>query len=275
MINSMTGFGSSQAKISSWGQFCVEIRGTNHKFLDVALHLPDELLSLEERVKKEISAKIKRGRLVCVINISQRQTPRVCINKQLLKNYTAALRNIKNQVHIREGVSLDTLINLPGVLSLDTQKAAPLAIWPSLKILVNQALAELIKARHKEGRALSGFLKAKTATVGLDLNKIRQRFKKVVRQRLQELKADEERSGFLKDTDITEEIERLAFHLANLRTKLNKSGPLGKELDFITQEMQREANTMGAKSCDKFISASVVQIKSHIEKLREQLQNVE
>ena len=96
-----------------------------------------------------------------------------------------------------------------------------------------------------------------------------------MKEKLTKIKTDEERAAFLKDKDITEEMERLVFHIRNFKTKLAQTGAIGKELDFIAQEMQREANTMAAKCCDVFISARVVQIKSQIEKIREQVQNIE
>jgi len=104
---------------------------------------------------------------------------------------------------------------------------------------------------------------------------VRRIFKKAVQKRLRHLASDEEQSSFLKESDITEELERLDFHISSFKNKITQSGSIGKELDFISQEMQREANTMGAKACDKMISGKVVQMKSQIEKVREQLQNVE
>ena len=119
------------------------------------------------------------------------------------------------------------------------------------------------------------FLKSRAEILKKDLDMVKARFKKAVKDKLARINNDEERIGFIKEADITEEIERLAFHIGNFKSKLSKYGPIGKELDFVAQEMQREANTMGAKSCDAAISSTVVQIKSQIEKIREQAQNIE
>jgi len=275
MIKSMTGFGSKEAEIAPFGKISVELRSTNHKFLETVFHLPEGFLLLEDRIKKLIEAKIKRGRVLCAINIIGGQGTSVFINKALLKNYTAVLRQIRKQYLIKDEISINTLINLPGVLSLTQNQVSKARLWPRLQALINEALAGLVKTRQKEGRALYVYLKKREKQLKRDLGTIKIRFKKVIQEKLNKLNSDEERTGFLKDTDITEEIERLTFHIRHFENKLSHSEVVGKELDFIAQEMLREANTMGAKSCDAIISLGVVQIKSQIEKIREQVQNIE
>lgn len=275
MIKSMTGFGRSEAEAAPFGKISAELRSSNHKFLDIVLHLPEGFLSLEDKIKKEIETGVKRGRVSCVIAISGIHANKVVVNKDLLRNYLAALADIEDKFRVRNDVSLDTLIQLPGVLGLEEAAAPGGKIWPYLRPLLSAALKNLTTARRKEGAALYRHLKNRAAILAESLEAVKTRFKKVVRDKLCLLTADDERSSFLKDTDITEEIERLAFHIKTFKSKIARDGSIGKELDFISQEMQREANTMGAKSCDKFISQRVVQIKSQIEKIREQLQNVE
>jgi len=275
MIKSMTGFGSKAREIPAFGKISVELRSSNHKFLETVFHLPEGFLSLEDRIKKEIEARVKRGRITCVINIIGGKTSNVFINRPLLKNYILALKKIQGQFHIQDEASLDTLIHLPGVLSLAESAIPKEKIWPRLERLVNLALDDLVKMRSKEGQALYRYLKNRAGAIKSQLDTVKIRFKKVIKAKSAEINTDEERSSFLKNTDISEEVERLTFHLRNFIYKLSKDGSIGKELDFIAQEMQREANTMGAKSCDAFISTWVVQIKSQVEKIREQLQNIE
>lgn len=274
MIQSMTGFGSRERVMGAWGKICVELRSANHKFLDTVFHLPEGFLSLEEKIKKEIETRIKRGRLTCVITRLGTKTTYVFINKALLKTYVLRLKNIKEEFQIQDEISLDGLIHLPGVLSLE-ERVSKLNLWPQLKILVKSALDDLIKMRKKEGSAIFRFLKNRLDLLLADLKVIKLRFKKAIKKRLSKINTDEERVSFLKETDITEEIERLAFHIRNFKNKLYKNGAMGKELDFIAQEMQREANTLGAKSFDAIISGRVIEIKSQIEKMREQVQNIE
>ena len=275
MIQSMTGFGSREDEVAACGRISVELRSSNHKFLEVVFHLPDGFLSLEDKIKKEIEAEIKRGRVTCVINIIGTKTPNVSINKALVRNYIATLRNIKEQFRLKDEISIDTLMHLPGVLSLGENRLPEHNLWPRLKILVNKALDDLMKMRQKEGRALFGFLKNRAEALRANLAIIKIKFKKAIKEKLKHLDTEEERSSFLKDSDITEELERLAFHIGNFKNKLSKNGPIGKELDFIAQEMQREANTLAAKTFEAAISARVVQMKSQIEKIREQVQNIE
>jgi len=275
MIKGMTGFGSKEAEIASFGKINVEIRSSNHRFLDTVLHLPSSLLSLEDKVKKEIGAKIKRGRVTCVVNISRAGAHQAFLNKALLKNYIAKLKVAKKQFRIQDDIRMDTLMHLPGVLSLEENNIPKANIWPKLKALVKQALEDLLKMRNIEGRSLFVYLKRRAEILRVQLGFIKKRFKKGVKDKLRIIKTDEERSSFLKNSDITEEIERLDFHIRNFKNKLSKNGTLGKELDFIAQEMQREANTLAAKSFDAAISVRVVQVKSQIEKIREQAQNIE
>jgi uncharacterized protein (TIGR00255 family) len=262
-------------KVSPFGQISVELRSSNHKFLEIVFHLPEGFLSLEDRLKREIEAKIKRGRITCVINIIGGEASNVFINKGLLKNYISVLKNIKKQHRFKDEVSIDTLIHLPGILSLGQNCISKASIWPRLKILVNRAVDDLVKMRQKEGRDTFRVLKNRAEMLKTNLGIIKTRFKKAIKEKLSAINTDEERASFLKDSDITEEVERLAFHIRNFKSKLFKNGPIGKELDFIAQEMQREANTMAAKSFNVAISARVVQVKSQIEKIREQVQNIE
>ncbi|MFA4984547.1 MAG: YicC/YloC family endoribonuclease [Candidatus Omnitrophota bacterium] len=275
MIKSMTGFGRREARVEPFGKIQVELRSINHKFLDIVLHLPEGFLSLEERVKKEIESRVKRGRITCVVSISGARANSVVINKKLLGNYLLALAEIKKKFRLKNNISLESLIQLPGVLGLEESPLSYEKIWPHLRVLLAASLDNMSAMRRREGAALYRHLKNRATTVSGYLDSIRAHFKKAVKRRLERLPSDEERSSFLRDSDIAEEIERLAFHVSSFKSKIAKNGSIGKELDFISQEMQREANTMGAKSCDKIISQKAVQIKSQVEKIREQLQNVE
>lgn len=271
----MTGFGTKSVEVLPFGKITVELRSSNHKFLETVLHLPEGFLSLEERVKKQIEAEVKRGRVTCVININGSSAPGVFINDKLLKNYILTLKDVKRRYLIEGEATLDTLIHLPGVLSLAESNIPKERIWPGLKTLLAQALDMLVKMRQKEGRALYKYLKSRAQILKSELEAAQTRFKYVLQNRTAKLNTAEERASFLKDSDISEEIARLEFHIKNFTHKLSKTGPAGKEMDFIAQEMQREANTIGAKSCDSLLSGRVVQIKSQIEKIREQVQNVE
>ncbi len=275
MISSMTGFGSREADVDSIGKIYVELRSTNHKFIETVFHLPEGMLSLEDKLKKEIESRIKRGRVFCAINIKGREAQGVFVNRKLLKNYLHELNSIKKEFNIRDGVTVDSLIRLPGILSLKENKPAGMHIWKHIGPLVKQAIMELLYTRHKEGKALGRLLMNRSKLLKKDLVLIKHRFSSAVKMRMRKIKSEEERSAFLKGADIAEEIDRLSFHINNFQQKILKGGSVGKEMDFITQEMQREANTLAAKSFDLIISGRAVQMKSQIEKIREQVQNIE
>ena len=147
--------------------------------------------------------------------------------------------------------------------------------WGKIKPLLKEALDGLIKRRQQEGRAIYKDLMLSTQKLDRIIKAIKVRFKRVIRQKLKLYKSEEDKNSFLRNSDINEEIVRLAFHLKNFTRCLKSIKAIGKELDFILQEMQREANTTGAKSVDAFISDRVIGMKSQIEKMREQVQNVE
>ncbi len=274
-ISSMTGFGSHEVEMASIGRISVELRCTNHKFLETVFNLPDGWISLEDKLKKEIEGKISRGRIYCAINIREQVAQGIFLNRKLLKNYLHQLNSIKKEFKINDGLSLDSLIRLPGILSLKENKPTGGHVWEQLKPIFLQALTGLLSARQKEGSALAGLLKSRSQRLKKDLAFIKQRFAAAIKNRLNKIQAQEERLAFLKGADIAEEIDRLHFHIKNFQQKIIKGGVVGKELDFITQEMQREANTLAAKSFDLVISGRAVQMKSQIEKIREQVQNIE
>lgn len=271
----MTGFGSHEVEIESIGKISVELRCINHKFLENVFNLPDGWVALEDKLKKEIEAKISRGRIYCAINIKEQIAHGIFLNRKLLKNYLHELNSIKKEFKLSDQLSFDSLIRLPGILSLKENKVSGGHVWEQLKPIFLQALLGLLTARQKEGQALAILLKERTQLLKKDLIFIKQRYTVGIRNRLKKIQIQEEKASFLKSADIAEEMDRLSFHIKNFQDKIAKGGAVGKELDFITQEMQREANTLAAKAFDLIISGRAVQMKSQIEKIREQVQNLE
>lgn len=275
IISSMTGFGSHEIEIDSIGRISVELRCTNHKFLETVFNLPEGLISLEDKLKKEIEGKIRRGRIYCAINIKDQVIQGIFVNRKLLKNYLLELNGIKKEFKINDGLSLDSLIRLPGILALKENKPTGSHIWDKLKPVFLHALIGLLQARQKEGAALASLLKNRTELLKRDVAFVKKRFTIAIKNRLAKIQTPEERLAFTKGADIAEEIDRLHFHIQNFQQRIACAGVIGKELDFITQEMQREANTLAAKSFDLVISGRAIQMKSQIEKIREQVQNIE
>jgi len=275
VLQSMTGFGSREVNIAPFGIMRVELKSINHKALEIVIHLPEGFAALDNNIKKTIETKMQRGRITCSISAQGAEFKRIHINRELVKDYLSALQEIKEEFKFNDIITLDALLHLPGVLSLSEQKIDTSHIWQRLKPLLERATDDLVKMRRKEGSAVYNFLLTRVRELEGKLSAIKIRFKKATADKLAKIKIDDERISFLKDSDITEEMERLTFHTKTFKSGLQKKGPMGKELDFIAQEMQREANTMAAKSFDIVISGRIIHIKSLIEKLREQLQNVE
>jgi len=275
MIKSMTGFGAVKGFISPWGRINLEIRSINHRFLDIVLHLPEGFLHLEQKLKDEISKKVKRGHVILRLEINPLQLKKPVLNKRLIKEYYFSLNQISRQLNLKDkNININTLAELPGVWTMQSQSSLSLS-WVKIKPLVKEALNRLLQGRLQEGRALYKDLATRAQRLGKNLKKIKVRFKKVIKQRVRLYNTEEEKNSFLRSSDINEEVVRLSFHLKNFTRCLKNKKSAGKELDFILQEMQRETNTIGAKSIDAFISNRVVRAKSEIEKMREQVQNVE
>lgn len=274
-MQSMTGYGNGVGQIPSLGKVSIEMRSSNHKFLEIVFHLPPGFISVEEKIKQEMESRMKRGRITCVIVFSGGEGPAVALNKNMIRTYLALTKSLQGEFGIKDSISMDALLHLPGVLIQDGNHSVKGEIWPRVRALIVRAIEDLLKTRVKEGKALDRFLGNRARMLASDLALVRARFKKACDQKVAQLKTDEERSVFLKNGDITEEMERLSFHIGNFQGKLRKNGPVGKELDFIAQEMQREVNTLAAKTFDTAISGRVVQMKSQIEKIREQALNVE
>ena len=159
MIKSMTGFGSREAQIAPLGKICVELRSSNHKFLETVFHLPDGFLALEGNMKKEIEARIKRGRVTCALNFTARRACAASVNRPLLKEYVSILKDISKQYGLKDEIDANALIHLPGVLAVEECDIPKAGIWVRLKALVDLAVEDLDKTRQKEGRALYHLLK--------------------------------------------------------------------------------------------------------------------
>jgi len=272
MIKGMTGFGQAQREVLG-GRFSLEIKSLNHKFLDTVFHLPQGFGMFEERIKKQIKKKLKRGRIVVSMNFNVPPRQNVILNKSLAKDYFNRLKALKKQLGLKEPIKLNDVISLSGIVEVQHSQISSDA-WPKITSAVAEALDNLVEMRHTEGMSIHNDIYSKLYQLQEALVIIPRRAKIIISQKRKALSA-EELPLFLKSTDINEEITRLKYHINNFRSKVKKQSVSGKELDFISQELQREINTVGAKLPDTQITSSVIKMKDLIEKIREQLQNVE
>ena len=295
MLRSMTGFGQAELKASG-GSIRVELKSTNHKFLEISSRLPGHLAELEEALRKQISQRIGRGKIFLFVSSPDPSvmSSRLILNAAMAKEVFHKAEEVKKILKLRsvsEDAMLREVLRHPEVLVKDNTTRSGAVFSKQISRVLETALADLDRSREKEGRALFNDLKGRLREVRQSLNTIQKRlpvlakeYKKGLHGRLKdylkEVDIEKERlttevAQYLKNSDISEEVTRLNTHLKAMDSALAEKGELGRKIDFIAQEMTRETNTIGAKSSDPAIAGGVIQIKSAIEKIREQAQNVE
>lgn len=291
MIKSMTGFGQGSAEGYDF-RVRVDIRSVNNRALDVHTRLPQELLSLEVSLKKQVQASVKRGRVDVTVSVEQLKPATFEINRPLVSGYLSALSELKREFGLEGDPSLELIAKLPGALQVSQDSGAlDEKLVAGTISAVSQALVSLTDMRVIEGQELAAELTSRLdnieqqmPTIENEVARLPAVYRDKLMKRLQEMLAggqvDEARIAqeavMLADrSDISEEIARLKSHIAQLRELLHSSDEAGKRLDFILQEMNREANTILSKSNDLPISDAAIVIKTEVEKLREQGQNVE
>lgn len=291
MIKSMTGFGQGSAEGDDF-RVRVDIRSVNNRALDVHTRLPQELLSLEVSLKKQVQASVKRGRVDVTVSVEQLKPATFEINRPLVSGYLSALSELKREFGLEGDPSLELIAKLPGALQVSQDSGAlDEKLVAGTISAVSQALVSLTDMRVIEGQELAAELTSRLdnieqqmPTIENEVARLPAVYRDKLMKRLQEVLAggqvDEARIAqeavMLADrSDISEEIARLKSHIAQLRELLHSSDEAGKRLDFILQEMNREANTILSKSNDLPISDAAIVIKTEVEKLREQGQNVE
>ncbi len=289
----MTGFGKAQQK-GKFGIISIEIRSFNHRFLEISQRLPFDMLDLEERIKEHVRKRTKRGRfnITLVLAGSETQdTKEVFVDKKLAAQYLRQIRGLRKSLGLKDEISLSQLISFPNVVTCKTSKPGSQNLWPFVKSGIDKALNALISMRRKEGKFLYDDLMKHIVSIERSIARIERsqpqalaRFRRRLRERTNELtggnrldreKVESEVLIFTRSSDISEELARLKSHTINLKRALREEGEVGRKLDFIAQELHREINTIGAKSGLFKISKEVVEVKSRIDKIREQGQNVE
>ncbi len=288
----MTGFGTGEIT-SATGRLIVEVRSVNHRFCEIAVRVPRDLAVLEDRIRSLAQASVLRGRVeVAIIRENQGKRPRtVKTDLDLAKAYMSALNDLKRALSLSGTLDLAGLINLPDLIRIEEEKEDPEAFWPAVAGGVKAALDRLIAMRETEGARLAADLLGRLERLGSDIAGVEVRAPEVVLEyharlsrRVKELagtvlvdaaKLATEVAVFADRSDITEEVTRFRSHLAQFQATLTSDGAVGRKLEFIIQELGRETNTIGSKANDLEITRRVISMKSELESLREQLQNVE
>jgi uncharacterized protein (TIGR00255 family) len=288
MIVSMTGFAAVAAELPGLS-LAVELRSVNHRYLDVAVKLPDELRALEPGLRERIAAELRRGQVECRVALARAAAGAadVAIDKARVARLAAAAAEIRQLVPDAASLSAAEILRWPGVLT--EPSVAPEALADAIHRLVDQALADLAAARAREGAKLQAVLLARCADIEAQVARVAPRipalhaaYVEKLGTRLKEAGLDpseerlkQELALFATKIDIAEEVARLATHVTEVRRVLAQGGSAGKRLDFLAQELHREANTLGSKSVDAELSQASLELKVAIEQMREQVQNIE
>jgi uncharacterized protein (TIGR00255 family) len=291
LIKSMTGFGRGEFSQGA-STFSVDVRSVNHRYSDISVRMPRAMTVLEEKVREFVAEKISRGKVDVYINYSTfGQNSQVKLDTNLAKAYVDSLNTLKEMFSIRDDISLSLLTRFPDIMALETVEQDMDELWLILKGALDIAFKALVEMRQREGERLKGDLLEKLAGIRVFVGNIREKSEGMVDEykiklydRIKELTKDipidenrilTEVAVYADKSSIDEELVRLESHMEELRKALNFNGSVGKKLDSIIQEMNREVNTIGSKITDLGILNNVISIKTEIEKIREQVQNIE
>jgi len=291
MVISMTGFGRGKSDSGSFSVI-VEIKTVNHRFTEMNIRMPRQLLKIEDKIKKKLSQYIRRGRVEVYISVEGEGivTRKVHVDWKLIEEYYQFIQEAKSQYGIEGTITLQDLLNRNDLLYIEESEAGNEAIENLVLSAAEEAVVLLKQMRLAEGEVLKNDLLAIASQLETNVSELQkyaplvvQSFKERLSKRMQEFgngQLDESRiltevAVFADKADINEEITRLRSHIQQFLQTLNDQEPIGRKLDFLVQEMNREANTIGSKANDSNIAKTVVEIKSLLEKLKEQVQNIE
>lgn len=293
MIRSMTGFGRGMYSTEE-REYTIEIKSVNHKYTDINVRLPYVLSFLEEKIKKEVSQNVARGKIdinVTFVNNSN-LGKKISINKPLAKEYIEELRKIKEENNIIDDISIMKIAKLPDILNI-TQDNNEEVLWEELNKALQEAIKNLLEGKEVEGKKLSEDMLQRLENINnhiLEISqystglieqyvvKLKDRIKEIMQTYLiDEARISQEVVLYADKTSIEEEITRLKSHITQFRELLQSESvkKTGKRLDFIIQEMNREINTIGSKSNCLEITNLVIELKTELEDVREQVQNIE
>ncbi len=288
----MTGYG--RGEVDHGGvKFSVELNSVNRKQSDLVVNLPRDFAELEPRIRQTINEQLSRGRTNVLVSCEQgaNGNRKLALDTALARSYHEAMRALQNELSAPGEITIGTILQAPGVMRFTEDGIDATQAWPAVEQALAAALSELIKMREREGEHLAEDLRTRLETIRDAIKEVNGLFPDVVKkyrtallERINkaglDLPVDDDRllkevALFADRSDVSEELTRLEHHLAQFADHLGKDEPVGRTLEFITQEIFRELNTLGAKSNDAAISQRVVLCKAELEKIREQIQNVE
>jgi uncharacterized protein (TIGR00255 family) len=288
MLHSMTGF-ARQAAESPLGTLTCELRAVNHRYLDIQFRLPEELRPKEVELRQQISAALKRGKVECSVHLRRAasESTELRLNDALVRQLAARAAELSQQMPDMAPMSSIDLLRWPGVVEEPVIDTEPL--YAHAQDLLGDTLKALTRMRMSEGERISQMLESRCSDILSLAGSVRERMPQVLdavrtRQRERIAKLDVEADPARLETelaliaqklDVDEELDRLDSHIVEIRDSLAGVDPVGRRLDFLMQELNREANTLGSKSADAQTTKAAVELKVLIEQMREQIQNIE
>lgn len=292
MIKSMTGYGKSEQTIDSLN-VTVEIKSVNHRYFEFSARVPREYGFLEEKLKKYCNSLITRGKVECYVSVEDldEREMEVNVNETLAAGYVKALKELSERFGLKDDISAVTLSRYPDVITLHKASEDEERIWNAVKTVAETAVSKFIEMRETEGSKLRGDILSRADYIiecvefieGRSPETVRE-YNEKLKQRMKELLGDaavdeqrllNEAAIYADKIAVDEETVRLRSHISQLREFMNSSEAIGRKLDFLVQEINREANTIGSKAQDVDIAKKVIAIKAEVEKIREQVQNIE
>ena len=291
-MNSMTGFGKAQVK-GKLGVFTVEISSVNSRFLEVSIRVPRQFSALEHKVRELVSKNLDRGKVFVFAGFAETDDSpsKSYVNERAMIAVSGRLQALRKKLKLAGDVTISDLLQFPDVTHPENDVVDEKAIWSLLEKAVKGALKELAGMRRKEGAAMAKDMKQRLKIIGqanrmisTEAPKIVDKYRTRLYERVQDLldngtgdagRVEQEIALFADRCDITEECTRLNSHIDQYEGILREKKPMGKRLNFLLQEMNREANTMASKATETHITTAVISLKEEMEKLREMVQNVE
>ena len=292
MIRSMTGYGSAKGNCCGM-ELSVELKSVNNRYLDCSVRLPRSFLFAEEAVKSRVQSHISRGKVDVFVSVdsSAADDVRVRVNEPLAAEYIQAVQSIAQRFTLDPALNALAVSRLPDVLSVEKRDADAEEVSAAIAQITEQALVNFDAMRDREGEKLREDISARLDTVENYVSQVEQRSPETVKEYrerlykkmcevLQNTALDEQRilleAGIFADkVAVDEETVRLRSHVSQMRAMLETGSPIGRKMDFLIQEFNRESNTIGSKCNDSVVTGIVIELKSEIEKIREQIQNIE
>jgi len=291
LIKSMTGYGAGRVKEKN-GECQVEIKSLNNKYCDVNIKNNFQSLEIEQKIEKLTKERISRGKVNILVKVenSNLTEEKIILNEEVADSCYKTLKTLKEKYKLKDDISIDSMLRFKDIFKIAKEEEAT-KIWTLIERALNIALDSLLKMREKEGKALVNDIRKRLGKIQKLIDKIKKyskisltdykdNFLTKIKDLTDGLKVDEgrielEAAMFAEKTDITEEIIRLRSHLFQFDDLLNSGESVGRKMDFLTQEINREINTIGSKTSDIEITSLVVLVKSELEKIKEQARNIE